>query len=161
MNLHFEISSSINLYNLQFGTENPIWDINSFKLSILWDIQSRNAITIQRKKLGLSFHFEISDSIELSGAEITRVACTYNNLQYDKYAHTNHNKDSTNTNIVHIHHTHKWTWRKDPVGHYMILTHQGPGIGASRRVSPRTSPVSRGTFVPRAYGAPRVCATGM
>ena len=26
--------------------------------------------------------------------------CAYSNLQYDKYAHTNHNKDSTNTNIV-------------------------------------------------------------
>ena len=23
--------------------------------------------------------------------------CAYSNLQYDKYAHTNHNKDSTNT----------------------------------------------------------------
>ena len=54
--------------------------------------------------------------------------CTYNCLQGDKYAHTNHNKD--NTNIVHIHHTHKWTWRKDPVSNHMIPTHQGPGTGA-------------------------------
>ena len=29
------------------------------------------------KKLGLRFHFEISDSLDLSGAEITRAACIF------------------------------------------------------------------------------------
>ena len=32
-----------------------------------------------------------------------------NSLQYGKYAHTIHKKDSNNANIAHINQAHKWT----------------------------------------------------